>query len=187
MPGAAAAGTGAGLGLAIADRICRTLGHALDVRSEVGAGSVFSVTAQRCEQTPAPPVERRRNVGFSRTLRVLCVDDEPQVLEGLKSLLQRWELEVGTASSAEEASKQGFEWDVVLADYQLGPGANGLDFLTAFKRRGAVIALVTANTSDAVISRAGEIGAEIIRKPVSPASLRAFLSHAAYAEATESP
>lgn len=184
LPGAANAGAGAGLGLAIADRISKALGHTLEVRSRIGMGSVFALTAPRCAaaQTPAP---QRGALGLARKLRVLCLDDEPAVLEALVVLLRRWGVEVGSATSIGEAAALSGRWDVILADYQLDSEETGLDFLEARRGQGAVMALLTANNSDHVLARAAELGADVIRKPLSPASLRAFLTSAAHTDMDE--
>jgi CheY-like chemotaxis protein/anti-sigma regulatory factor (Ser/Thr protein kinase) len=185
LPGAAASGRGAGLGLAIAERICAALGHDLKVWSKIGVGSIFSVTARRCEAAAAVPLPLHRSQALPRKLRVLCLDDELEVLEGLKALLTRWGVVVGAAASIEAALQLTGRWDVVLADFQLGAGQTGLDFLETYRGRSGALALITANVSDVVVARAAELGVEVIRKPLSPAALRAFLTRAAYAEVAE--
>lgn len=178
LEGATAAGGGAGLGLAIAQRICKALNHPLAVDSMVGVGSVFSVTAPRCQPNGLVQ-DRPRNQTLARPLRVLCIDDEPAVLEGAVSLMDRWGVVVGSAASADEARQMVGPWDVILADYQLGTAENGLDYLRSMKGSGAVLALITANSTDRVLVEASEDEIEVIRKPLAPASLRAFLARAA--------
>ncbi len=178
LPSSADAGAGVGLGLAIAERICRTLGHDLQVRSQVGAGSVFSVTARRCAPVQAPVTPQRRR-DLPGNLHVLCIDDEPAVLDALTALLRRWNVRVSAAHSLREIEALSGPWDVVLADHQLGPGPTGLDFLATLSGTGAVLALVTAKSDEAVAARAAELGVEVFRKPLSPAPLRAFLTRAA--------
>ena len=73
---------------------------------------------------------------------------------------------------AAEAVQIKGRWDVVLADFQLGPGPNGLDFLEMYRARGVVLALLTANVSDAVLSRATTRNASANR----PAAVRARYS-----------
>jgi DNA-binding response OmpR family regulator len=145
---------------------------------------VFSLTAPRCAAAQ-PASAQRGALGFARKLRVLCLDDEPSVLEALSILLRRWGVEVGAATTIREAEALAGRWDVLLADYQLGQEETGLDFLEAHRKDGAVMALLTANSSDQVLARAAELGADVIRKPLSPASLRAFLTSAVRADAGE--
>ncbi len=178
LPSAAEASGGVGLGLAIAERICRTLGHGLGVRSTVGQGSVFSVTAKR-SAAAAPSIATQRHTALSRNLRVLCIDDEPAVLDALTALLRRWAVRVDAANSLDEVGALSGPWDVILADYQLGPGSTGLEFLATQVGKGAVLALVTAKPDESVAVRAAELGIEVFRKPLAPATLRAFLTRVA--------
>jgi len=178
LPSAAESGNGAGLGLAIAERICRTLGHGLGVRSVVGRGSVFSVTAKRSAAAP-PSLVTQRHRALPRDLHVLCIDDEPAVLDALSALLRRWGVKVSAANSLEELGALNGPWDVVLADHQLGPGPTGLEFLATQNGEGAVLALVTAKPDESVAVCAAELGIEVFRKPLSPATLRAFLTRVA--------
>ena len=70
-------------------------------------------------------------------VRVLFVDDEPAVLEGLRRLLRRHrDLEIATASSAEEglALLACTPIDVVVSDFAM-PGATGGTFLLAVRER----------------------------------------------------
>src|SRR5699024_2563521 len=46
---------GMGLGLAIVRRACAKLGHPLELRSEIGRGTVFRVGLPRIEALPAAP------------------------------------------------------------------------------------------------------------------------------------
>lgn len=186
LPSSVDASAGVGLGLAIAERICRTLGHDLRVHSEVGRGSVFSVASKRCAPLPTAGTAQR-HTALPGDLHVLCIDDEPAVLDALTALLRRWNARVSAANSLEEVAELEGPWDVVLADHQLGPGPTGLDFLATLSGSGAVLALVTAKSDEAIVARAAKLGVEVFRKPLSPAPLRAFLTRAAaYSVETES-
>src|SRR5471030_3018694 len=68
---------GLGLGLAIADGLCRVLGHRLSVRSWPGKGSVFSVRVPlaRSETQPITAVSTP-NLQVLTGTQVLCVDNE---------------------------------------------------------------------------------------------------------------
>jgi hypothetical protein len=85
---------GLGLGLAICDRIARMLNHSIDVSSRPGRGSCFSVTVPLARETdPAPletPVAMHIEPSGLKNLVVLCVDNEPDILEAMNLLLDRW-------------------------------------------------------------------------------------------------
>jgi CheY-like chemotaxis protein len=112
---------------------------------------------------------------------VLCVDNEPAILDGMQTLLERWGLHVLRAVSAHEARTLFARQppDIVLADYRLGDGeCDGLELLQSLRVGGVTPipgALVTADHSAAVTERARELGYTVLRKPIKPAALRALL------------
>lgn len=170
---------GMGLGLAIVDRVARLLGHPLDLRSRPGRGSVFAVVAPRAEAPAvAAPTASVARPGALSGLRVLCVDNERTILDSLGALLRRWGAGVDLADTVEAAEALGGAWDAALIDYHLGAGATGLDVIARLEGRLGLAALVTAETDETVHERARELGAAVVRKPVEPAVLKAFLSRA---------
>lgn len=67
---------------------------------------------------------------MSSPIRVLCVDDEPMILDGLKRTL-RPECSVSTASNGAEALeilRRDTNFDVILSDLRM-PGMDGAEFL----------------------------------------------------------
>ncbi|MEL0028371.1 MAG: hybrid sensor histidine kinase/response regulator, partial [Perlucidibaca sp.] len=171
---------GMGLGLAIVERMVRLLGHDIAVSSTPGRGACFSLTleaANAIASTPLPPEPASQSAGSLQGLCVLCVDNEPDILAGMRALLGRWGCMVVTAGSGHEARAQLRRHDpvVVLADYHLADGEDGLLLLRelAVGRAGA---LVTADHTDEVAAAVKTAGLGLLRKPVKPAALRAFLS-----------
>jgi PAS domain S-box-containing protein len=177
---------GLGLGLSICHRMALLLGHELGVRSNVGHGSVFSLRVPR-SSTAEPPVavvdddDRSATPATLVGLTALCIDNEPEILAGMKALMSRWGVIVLTAADAAEA-RSHFERDrpdVILADHRLGDGEiDGLDLLHSLRRAGVEPvpgALVTADHSAALAERARSLGYTVLRKPVKPAALRALL------------
>lgn len=105
LPGAAVDEPGAGLGLAIVRRLSSLLDHPLELRSRVGRGTTFRITLPRAAaiaiDDAAPIREARLPLAG---LRVLCVDNEPVILDALNALLTRWGA-VPTLASGVEAAK----------------------------------------------------------------------------------
>jgi Na+/proline symporter/signal transduction histidine kinase len=178
---------GLGLGLAICERIARLLGHELTLGSQVGRGSQFGVRvpttiapalAQADAPVPAPAVASPTGLAG---LRVLCVDNDLAILDGMRMLLGRWGLIVQVAASADAArallADQPF--DVVLADYHLGGGMNGLELLQCLLREARAplaAALITADHGADLEAAARTAGLPLLRKPLRPAALRALLA-----------
>src|SRR5690606_17758160 len=91
---------GLGLGLSICQRIARLLDHPLQARSSVGRGSMFSILVPRAAQAADRPPAAPATLYSPDTLaglRVLCVDNDQEILDGMRALLSRWEVEVVTA------------------------------------------------------------------------------------------
>lgn len=181
----AKAARGLGLGLSIVERIARVLDHPISLQSEPGRGSVFRVEAPLAptQATAVPVAEPRRSPATPLSgLTVLAIDNEPSIVEGMRTLLTGWGCEVTTASCLEgavAAARSGPATpEVIIADYHLDEG-NGLDAIAALRKafggdRPAL--LLTADRSPAVREEAGARGVHVLNKPVKPAALRALLA-----------
>ena len=177
---------GLGLGLSIAERMSRVLDHPLKVRSWEGYGTVFSVSvptvaAQVIADQPAEP---KRSAGNKLAgTRIVCIDNESLILEGMAAMLGGWGCEVFTATSIGGAKSilRNMEGDpdAILADYHLDNEVTGLMALEALAERlqGDVPSIViTADRSEEVAEQIKRAGHHLLLKPVRPAALRALLS-----------
>ena len=174
---------GLGLGLSICQRISSVLDHPLQVRSDVGRGSVFSIRVPRA-RSPLPAATPQRMAMDSHDaslhgLRVLCVDNDPEILAGMRALLGRWGVDVSCASTVDDALLLTSDKpEVLLVDYHLHDRLDGLDTLDALREECGDVpgALLTADGSDALKRSARLRGYRVLTKPIKPASLRAFLA-----------
>ncbi|VAW04034.1 Sensor histidine kinase [hydrothermal vent metagenome] len=178
---------GLGLGLAIVERICRLLDHRLTVRSTPGKGSVFSVTlplgqqGHQPENIPAPAERRPIPPHDLSGLVVLCIDNDPDILVGMKILLSNWNCQVVCCRSLKEVEDKfnGQTADIILADYHLDHEETGIDILNILRSRwnsptpGIVI---SADHTEEVKNSAEEQGYKFLRKPVKSAALRALIN-----------
>lgn len=168
---------GAGLGLAIVQRIAALLSYPLGLYSRLGHGTSFFITL---------PAATPRQTGASQDkepplplmgLRVLCVDNEPAILQAMTALLTRWGAVTTTARSLTEALTLDEPFDAAFVDLHLGDGADGLSVVKRLKDKGVSrVALVTADTREGLKEMASEAGATLLPKPVKPATMKAFLS-----------
>ncbi|MGB5588446.1 MAG: NahK/ErcS family hybrid sensor histidine kinase/response regulator [Gammaproteobacteria bacterium] len=175
---------GMGLGLAIVRRMARALNHPVDVRSWPGKGSMFGVTVpvgKTKSRASRPGPKPRRPSGLLDGTRVLCVDNQADILEGMSQLLGGWGCEVICAASTVEAlaaiSDDCPHPDMVLADYQLDDGDTGLITLAAIGERFGDIpgAVITADHGDDIRILVRNAGYPMLRKPIRPAALRAMM------------
>ncbi len=187
---------GLGLGLSIVDRISTLLSHPVQIKSEPGRGTNFSVElnevvgAARLE--PKSLAKPKKRPGQLNGTQVLCIDNEATILEGMEALLEQWGCDVKTAGNRVEAINQlrAYEQgpDMVLIDYHLDE-TTGIDlFRELIDLSGGSLsgALVTADRSESVKAAAGKAGLALLNKPVRPAMLRALISqHRQAREAAE--
>lgn len=175
---------GLGLGLAIAERISRLLNHPINLRSWPGRGSVFSVDVPMGELPlviPASTQQLLDNFNGLAGAQILCIDNEPAVLAGMKALLESWGCLVSVASdekSALDALRQRMP-DLVIADYQLDDGVTGLQLVEALNlaaNRELPVLVITANNTEDIRRLTEEHGHVFMAKPVKPGRLRALMS-----------
>jgi CheY-like chemotaxis protein len=113
---------------------------------------------------------------------VLTIDNEPSILEGMRTLLTAWGCAVTTAADLPGAlaaiASETMLPEVIVADYHLDEG-DGLEVITLLRATldAAVPAvLVTADRTPGVRDAAAAMGVHLLNKPVKPAALRALLA-----------
>jgi len=180
-------GKGLGLGLAIVDRAARLIGAQIDVFSEPGRGSRFSVTVPRVEQV-VPPVSATSPLAADEAVLerriVLLVEDDAGVRAGMASLLRSWQCDVLEADGTEQAlariAGHGRGPDVVIADFQLHGTDCGTTTVRAIRTltaRDVPALIVSGDQSQGLRAAARETGAMFLVKPVPPSKLRATLNY----------
>lgn len=173
---------GLGLGLALAERIVRLLGGRIDVRSQPGRGSRFSLLLPAMETAPLPLDE----MGTAATregggaLCVLVVDNDLRIVEASVALLTRLGHRALGVADMDGALAHVGEIDAVLADYRLDHGEDGLTLIEQLHalRPGLPAALITAESDPEIRRRAAVMGVEVHAKPVSPVAIEDFLTRA---------
>jgi Na+/proline symporter/signal transduction histidine kinase len=174
---------GLGLGLSIVERIGKVLDHPVHLESVPGRGSVFSVDLPRVAPSSSalPSEPPAQLAGRLSGLRVLCLDNEPAVLQGMQTLLSGWGCSVATARSSEEALQhlsQGTQPpDIILADYHLddSTGTGAVAALRAASRTQIPAIIITADHSAEVQREVRLKGHALLRKPLKAAALRALM------------
>ncbi|MDP1828088.1 MAG: hybrid sensor histidine kinase/response regulator [Archangium sp.] len=177
---------GLGLGLSIVRGICRTLGARVTLVSQPtrAVGTEFIVELPRGE--PARVVERQapRPVQVSGLAgrKVLVLDDERDVRDGMSALLESWSCQALCAGSLAEARSllEGQRApDAVVCDYRLPENVTGVNAIEQLEQHlGARLPalLVTGDTSPERLREMKHSGHPVLFKPVLPGKLRAALS-----------
>lgn len=182
----ASASDGMGLGLAIVERACALLGHRIGLRSTLGEGTTFSLTAALAERHDAaaaapfsPPVFA---LNHAEGLIVCLVENDADLRAAMCQLLDKWGIEVIDVGTGEEAlallQEIGIVPDIFLVDFQLGDGMNGLDLIRTLRDLyGRVNArIVTANRSPAIRNLCTAADVEVLQKPIRSDDLAKYLN-----------
>lgn len=189
---------GAGLGLAIVERVAKRLGHRIGLRSWLGRGSVFFVevpllgaaavvqsvpASQEPESGDAEPAAVCNDRSLLSGCRVWSVEDDPHVRQSLQTLLTGWGCEVALAATGEEAvrlaERDAGAPDLLLLDHRLPDGC-GPEFVSRlFRKWGAEVPVIviSAERDEAVRERVRANGWGFLAKPVNPSKLRAAVTH----------
>jgi Na+/proline symporter/signal transduction histidine kinase/CheY-like chemotaxis protein len=175
---------GLGLGLSIVQRIARVLDHGIALDSNRSGGSVFSVTVpiatainHTTTVTTSTPLSRAPMSGAL----VVCIENDPAILDGMKTLLTSWDARVIAVADPESAIEAieaaGERITGLLVDYHLDRG-NGVAAIREIRRRyGETLPaiLITADRSPHVRDAARLERISLLNKPLKPASLRALI------------
>ncbi len=182
--GRAAERKGVGLGLAIVDRIASMLAYRVEVKSQLGRGSMFSIEVPLATSQPETRVlvDPRSVTGDPLPgQRLLVVDNEPDILESMSALLGQWGCEVLTATDLATAQEVLDDQapDLILVDYHLDHGMVGCDVILALRQRfeqQVPAVIITADRSDQCRRKLQSLGVPLLNKPVKPGKLRAVIS-----------
>jgi signal transduction histidine kinase/ActR/RegA family two-component response regulator len=175
---------GLGLGLNIVHRTAELLGHPLELRSRPGVGSRFSLTLPVVDAVPqaatvptANPEPQDDLMGVS----VWVVEDDELVRDALVGLLKAWGMNVFAAQDVQGALTfclQGMRPDLILSDYRLQQGQNGIAVIERLRLQlnSPIPACLMSGNTDADLMAAAQVAAlTLLHKPVRPAKLRSLL------------
>ncbi|MGS2724881.1 hybrid sensor histidine kinase/response regulator [Porticoccus sp. GXU_MW_L64] len=172
-PGARGVDKGLGLGLTIARRMATLLQHRIQVNSEPGSGSVFSVELNRGEvkDEPAHKLPEERQAVNLQGLRVFCVDNEEDILRGMESLLKQWGCEVHCAQNRAQVEQLIADQPpphVWLLDYHLEHKLTGVELLAKLPQDYARVPtiVISADASEEVAESIEQAGHQQMLKPV---------------------
>jgi CheY-like chemotaxis protein len=176
---------GTGLGLATVRRVVRELQGSLDVDSEVGEGTTFTIRFPMALDTGAAS-----NAAHQRKLRILLVDDNEMARRALSALLAEaghWVAEAEDGADALDVLERGLAIDVVVADVVM-PRVSGAALVAELRRRNTAlpVVLMTGYADSELDQNALSQAAGLLYKPFRLEDLENLLTHVASAEADAS-
>jgi PAS domain S-box-containing protein len=176
---------GYGLGLSIVQRLVKLLTLRLDVRSEVGRGSAFSLVlpASTAGVLPPPAASQRPRaqeppVGHAH---VLLVEDDAAVRGATRMLLKVEGYRVTAVASLSEAVqhvRDGNDVDLLVSDYHLSDGETGIQVIAALREllgESLKAVLATGDTSSAIQDLPRDPLLRIASKPIKAEELLTLL------------
>jgi CheY-like chemotaxis protein len=114
---------------------------------------------------------------------VVVIDDDPMILDGMGGLLRSWGYQVVTAATEDAAlaslAEQGRRPDLIVCDYRLAGGRNGVQAVEHLRDAFEIPALIiTSGVAPAHPQERRSSRYELMHKPVDPTALQATLSQA---------
>ena len=182
------AGRGTGLGLSTVYGFVKQSKGGVTIDSTPGDGTTVTLYLPRVPTAPQVPAAHGTATHITPGLKVLAVEDEPEVLRVVQAFLAGWGCEVTPARNAEQAlgllQTQGASFDLLLTDLVLGPGPSMPGTQLAARARqlhpGLAVVLMSGYASDLLASALqGEPQQpELLHKPFTRGELAAAIAKA---------
>ena len=167
---------GTGLGLTISKDIVEMMGGQLTVDSKPGCGSTFRFTAKVKRGKAKRLGNLDSNVNW-KNVRILVVDDSPEVLDYFQDIASSIGIFCRTANDAFEASRimdeeKGFH--LIFVDWKM-PGMDGIEFTRRIKEKykdQVVVVMISAVSWTQIEEEARVAGVDrFIPKPLLPSPI----------------
>ncbi|MEI8064016.1 MAG: response regulator [Verrucomicrobiota bacterium] len=171
---------GVGLGMALVQNVIERHGGTVNVASEPGQGTTFKISLPipRTGTQPVVPVVKATRV--LRPLRVLVVDDEPDLLSTAKAFLDGdgHKIETAANGSSALARLRTSKFDVVITDKAM-PEMNGEQLGAMIKQNWPNLPVIMMTGFGEIMKVTGTLSPHInalLSKPFSQEELRAIIA-----------
>ncbi|KIC20710.1 hybrid sensor histidine kinase/response regulator [Leisingera sp. ANG-Vp] len=168
---------GTGLGLSITKRLVRAMGGTISCESELGEGSLFSISLPLPAAKAPPPRAEKDRPKQNGACRLLIAEDNDINRELLATMLRQEGHQVTAVPGGREAVQAAGEgvFDLILMDISM-PQVDGIEALRRIRAQkladGTDIVALTAHAAAEDHARILEAGfAEVLTKPANKAGL----------------
>ncbi len=173
---------GYGLGLYVVKNFTKLLGGTVAVDSTLGEGTRFVLTFPLAPAGFRTAQDTSGDVGTSMPapgMKILAIDDEPEVLVAMRAMLENWECQIETAEDGEQAiriMKAGFHPDLAIVDYHLF-GASGTQTIAQLRELMPNLraVILTGATEPEILTEITDQGLPYLSKPIDTRMLGDFL------------
>jgi signal transduction histidine kinase/DNA-binding response OmpR family regulator len=167
---------GTGLGLTISKNIVEMMGGRIWIESEMGKGAAFTFTIQLKRGTEKEQGLLAPGVNW-KNIRVMTVDDDPDVLAYFKQIMREFNVACDTAERGEDALRlveQKGNYHIYFVDWKM-PGMDGIQLVGKLKSQQAsksVVIMISSAEWTAVEREAKKAGVDkFLSKPLFPSAI----------------
>jgi signal transduction histidine kinase/DNA-binding response OmpR family regulator len=172
---------GSGLGLAISKSIVEMMGGTISVESEVGKGSTFSFIISLQRGAHETPVLLSSDININN-VRILTVDDDPDILIYFNDIVKNFGLHCDTAESGEKALElieQNGGYHIYFIDWKM-PVMDGIQLANKIKEsisENSIVIMISAAEWSAVAQEAKAAGVDkFLSKPLFPSTIAEIIN-----------
>ncbi len=164
---------GYGLGLYVVHEFTQLLGGQIQIANTSKKGSTFQVTIPHRTVAPifSDPQSQKEQIFPAPNLRVLAIDDEPDVLDAMQMVLRGWGCDVRTCTDLKQAQQHmrtGFAPQILLVDYHVykTDGISIIHTLRAEFGQNIPAIIITGATEPNILQTIKDAKLDVLSKPV---------------------